>query len=289
MGSTILMLFPVALTKPDVDQPGLRRHPLAGERPAAGVAAHVRCPCACRTCAATRPRCTCPRSRASAAWAASTLFHGWRLSTGLPSGSCVTNVAARSAQSSKYELPSRIRIIRLISTRSVVTSSPLMATPGVTKRAVAPLAHVLVLVELVRALGVVERAPAHQVGVPVADHVVPRQRLEEEVVQVVVHGDRALRVVHVAHQPHVVVGHRLVRDVRAAPARHDRRGVGVAPAEQAVHLARVARHLEGLQVEVAGERVQRPHDVGDRLVAVDVHVRRRRALGLLRAATGWSP
>jgi hypothetical protein len=46
--------------------------------------------------------------------------------------------------------------------------------------------------------------------------------------------------------------------------------VGVAAAEQAVHLARVARHLQRLQVEVAGERVERPHDVGDRLVAVDV-------------------
>ena len=32
-----------------------------------------------------------------------TLFHGWRLSTGLPSGSCVTNVSSL-VQSSKYEL-----------------------------------------------------------------------------------------------------------------------------------------------------------------------------------------
>ena len=84
------------------------------------------------------------------------------------------------------------------------------------------------------------------------------------------HRHAALHVVEVAHQPHVVVGQRLVRDVRAAAARHDRRRVRVAAAEQAVHLARVARHLEGLQVEVAGERVQRPHDVGDRPVAVDV-------------------
>ena len=42
-------------------------------------------------------------------------------------------------------------------------------------------------------------------------------------------------------------------------------GGRVAPAEQAVHLARVARHLEGLEVELAREPVQRPHDVGDRL------------------------
>ena len=73
---------------------------------------------------------------------------------------------------------------------------------------------------------------------------------------------------------------RLVGDVRAAAAGHDRRRVRVPAAEQAVHLARVAGHVQGLQVELAGERVQRPHDVGDRLVAVDVRVRRRRVLGL---------
>ena len=66
----------------------------------------------------------------------------------------------------------------------------------------------------------------------------------------------------------------------AAAARHDRRRVRVPSAEQAVHLARVAGHLQRLQVELAGERVQRPHDVGDRPVAVDVLVRRRGALGL---------
>ena len=59
-----------------------------------------------------------------------TLFHGWRLSTALPSGSCVTNVSSDD-QSSKYELPSRMRIARLISTRSVVISSPLKTRPGV--------------------------------------------------------------------------------------------------------------------------------------------------------------
>ena len=59
-----------------------------------------------------------------------TLFHGWRLSIGFPSGSSVTNVSS-SVQSSKYDDPSRIRIIPLISTRSVVTSSPLNETPGV--------------------------------------------------------------------------------------------------------------------------------------------------------------
>ena len=62
-----------------------------------------------------------------------TLFQGWFLSTGLPSGSLVTNVGSFS-QPSKYELPSRIRIARLISTRSVVISSPPIAMPGVMYR-----------------------------------------------------------------------------------------------------------------------------------------------------------
>src|SRR3982074_1306235 len=61
------------------------------------------------------------------------LFHGWFLSTGLPSGSSVTNVGSFS-QLSKYELPSRILIARLISTRSVVISSPPIAIPGVMYR-----------------------------------------------------------------------------------------------------------------------------------------------------------
>ena len=61
------------------------------------------------------------------------LFHGWSWSIGFPSGSSVTQVRSFS-QLSKYELPSRILIIPLISTRSVVTSSPLIAMPGVMKR-----------------------------------------------------------------------------------------------------------------------------------------------------------
>ena len=34
-----------------------------------------------------------------------TLFHGWRVSTGLPSGSWVTNGVSLPAQSSKYDEP----------------------------------------------------------------------------------------------------------------------------------------------------------------------------------------
>ncbi len=96
------------------------------------------------------------------------------------------------------------------------------------------------------------------------------------------HRHRALAVLEVPHQPHVVVGQRLVGDVGAAASRQDRRRVRVPAAEQAVHLARVARDLQGLQVEVAGERVEPAHDVGDRLVAMDVGVRRRGRLRLLQ-------
>ena len=142
---------------------------------------------------------------------------------------------------------------------------------------VAPLVHVRVAV--VDDVRVVERAPADQVRAAVADLLVPRQRLVEEVVEVVVHGHGALAVVDVAHQAHVVLRQRLLRDVGAAAARQDRRRVRVAAAEQAVHLARVAGHLQRLQVELARERVERAHDVGDRLVAVDAR----------RAATACSP
>ena len=50
---------------------------------------------------------------------------------------------------------------------------------------------------------------------------------------------------------------------------------------QAEHLARHPAHVQGFAVELAGERVERPHDVGDGAVAVQVGVRRRRALGLV--------
>ncbi len=49
--------------------------------------------------------------------------------------------------------------------------------------------------------------------------------------------------------------------------------------EQAVHLARVARDMQRLEVELAGERIERAHDVGDRLIAVDILAGRGRGLG----------
>ncbi len=53
---------------------------------------------------------------------------------------------------------------------------------------------------------------------------------------------------------------------------------------QAEHLARVAADLQGLAVELAGERVQRPHDVADGLVPVGLGLRRLGAVRLLEHA-----
>ncbi len=53
------------------------------------------------------------------------------------------------------------------------------------------------------------------------------------------------------------------------------------PLHQTKHLAREAAHLERLAVEDARERVQRPHDVGDRPEAVDGGVWRLGRLGLV--------
>ena len=77
-------------------------------------------------------------------------------------------------------------------------------------------------------------------------------------------------------RPRVVVGEQLDGRRRADAARVERRRVHVASLHQAEHLAGVPADLEGLAVELAGERVERPHDVADGLVAVG---RRARGLG----------
>jgi hypothetical protein len=146
------------------------------------------------------------------------------------------------------------------------------------KSLASPVGHAVVAV--VNVVGVVERAPADDVRVAVAHTLVAGEGLVEEVVEVVVHRHGALAVLDVAHEAHVVVGERLVGDVGATATWEDRRRVRVASAEEAVHLARVPGDLEGLEVEAPREWVERPHDVGDRLVAVDVPVRRRGRLGL---------
>ena len=68
---------------------------------------------------------------------------------------------------------------------------------------------------------------------------------------------------------------------RADAARVERRRVDVPALHQAEHLARVAADLQRLAVEVALERVERPHDVADGAVAVVAGVRRLGVVGLL--------
>ncbi len=143
----------------------------------------------------------------------------------------------------------------------------------------APLVHVPVVV--VADVGVVPRAPAAQQHAPLADLLVARQRLVEKVEKVVVQRHHLFHELDVLHQPHQVVGEELLSGYGADAARVERRGVDVAAFHEAEHLARQAAHDQGLAVELAGERVQRPHDVGDGAVVVQVGVRGRRALGLV--------
>ena len=171
---------------------------------------------------------------------------------------------------------------RLISTRSLVTSLPSTTTPGVTnifrpQSVMSPVVEVAVL-------GVVERAPAAQQHAAAADLLVAGQRLVEEVEQVVVHRHDPLHELHVAHQPGEVVGEELDGRDRADAARVERRRVHVAALHQAEHLAGVPADLQRLAVELAVERVERPHDVADGLVAVVGGVRRLGAVGQLEDA-----
>ena len=175
---------------------------------------------------------------------------------------------------------------RLISTRSVVTSLPSTTTPGVTYIARPQSGHVLVVE--VADVGVLEGAPAAEQDPPVADLLVAGQRLVEEVEEVVVHRHDLLHELHVAHQPGDVVGHQLDRRDGADAARVERRGVHVAPLHQAEHLPGVAADLERLAVELAGERVQRPHDVADRPVAVRARRAAPRCCSPARGRRGWS-
>ena len=143
----------------------------------------------------------------------------------------------------------------------------------------APRRHVLV-VEVAH-VGVLEGTPAAEQHTPPADLLVARHGLVDEVEQVVVQRHDALHELDVAHQPGVVVGEQLDRRRRADATWVQRRRVDVAPLHQAEHLPRPAADLQGLAVELAGERVERPHDVADGGVAVVGGVRGLGAVGLL--------
>ena len=75
-------------------------------------------------------------------------------------------------------------MLRLMSTRLLVTSLPSTTTPGVTNIVAAPVGHRLVAV--VADVRVLERAPAAEQDAPLADLLVAGQRVVEEVEQVVV-------------------------------------------------------------------------------------------------------
>ena len=66
-------------------------------------------------------------------------------------------------------------MFRLMSTRSVVTSSPSTTTPGVTNILRPQFGHVLVGV--VAMIGIVERSPAAEQNSPLPDFLVTRQGL----------------------------------------------------------------------------------------------------------------
>ncbi len=149
---------------------------------------------------------------------------------------------------------------------------------GRDEHGVAPLLHVLV--GEVADLGVLERAPAAEQRAAQADLVVAGQRLVEEVEQVVVHRHDLLHELDVAHQPGHVVGHQLDGGGGADAARVQRGRMDVPAFHQAEHLPRPPADLQRLPVELAGERVERPHDVGDGPVPVRVGVRRLGVLGL---------
>ena len=178
-------------------------------------------------------------------------------------------------------------MLRLMSTRSVVTNFPSTTTPGVTNIVAAPLGHVLVGV--VADLGIVERSPAAQQDAPLADLFVTRQRLVEEVEQVVVQRHDLLHELDVLHQPHQVVGEELDGGHRADAAGIERRGMHVTAFHQAEHLARHAAHLQRFAIERAGEGIQRAHDVGDGAVAVQVGVRRRVSSAPSPRRRDWFP
>ena len=178
-------------------------------------------------------------------------------------------------------------MFRLISTRSVVTSLPSTTTPGVTNIVAAPVGHVLVCV--VAVIGIVERSPAAQQNAPLAHFLISRQRLVEEVEQVVVQRHDLLHELDVLHQAHEVVGEKLDRGNRSHAAGIERRRMHVAAFHQAEHLARHAAHLQRFPVKRAGERIQRAHDVGDGAVAVQVGVGRRRSSPPSRGRRDWSP
>ena len=132
--------------------------------------------------------------------------------------------------------------------------------------------------------GSLQRAPAPEQDPPLAHLLVAGERLVEEVEEVVVHRHDPLHELDVAHEARQVVGEHLHGGRRADATRVERRRVDVPSLHQAEHLARAAAHLQRLAVELTLERVERPHDVADRAVAVLGRVRRLGRVGAFEHA-----
>ena len=170
-------------------------------------------------------------------------------------------------------------MLRLMSTRSVVTSLPSTTIPGRDEHAAAPVRHVLVGV--VADVGIIERSPASQQHAPLADLLVARQGLVEEVEQVVVQRHDLLHELDVLHQADQVVGEELDggNGADAARDRASRDGRAGLPSGRTSRAS--CGSLQRFAVELAGEGVERGHDVGDGAIAVVAGVRRRRRLRLV--------
>ena len=159
-----------------------------------------------------------------------------------------------------------------MSTRSVGDQLAVDDDAGGDVHLASPVGHVLVGV--VALLGIVERSPAAEQHAALADFLVAGKGLVPEVEEIVVQGHDLLHELHILHQAHHVVGEHLDGGNRADAARIERGGMHVAAFHEAEHLAGEAAHGQRLAVELAGERVERGHDVGDGAVAVLVGVGR---------------
>ena len=112
-----------------------------------------------------------------------------------------------------------------------------------------------------------------------ADLFVAGQGLVEEIEQVVVQRHDPLHELDVFQQPHQIVVEELHAGDGADAAGIERRRMDVPAFHQAEHFPRQPAHLQRFEIERALERVERPHDVGDRAVAVQLGMRRGRLFG----------
>ena len=139
-----------------------------------------------------------------------------------------------------------------------------------------PGGHVLVL--KVARHRILERTPARQQHPPPPHRLVAGQRFVKEVEQVVVHRHDALHEVDVLHEPGQIVGEDRHRGNRPDAARVQRGRMDVPSLHQTEHLTRQTTHLKRFEVELALERVERSHDVGDRAIPVQGGMRGVRSL-----------